>query len=354
MTTHCQVLNPSPVRSEVAVIVPCHNVEQYLGRALDSVLVQTYRNFHIYAVDDGSTDGTAAVLKDYAQRCSAVRQNHAGPAAARNRAIRMSDSPFVAFLDADDEWLPAKLERQIALLKQDSSLGLVCSLCVVKEPNREKYPAFAAGTISDSGKLFQYLVRDCFAFTPTVVVRRRCLEEVGLFNESLAVSEDFNLWLRIAARWNIALLPEVLVTTHKRPGSLSVRIPAEQRLRNGVAALQHVWSTCADLSSAERDALRNTLAERIYCHGSCLLSAGDRQRGRQQLLAALKLQPAHWRALARVGLSFLPTVVSTSLVGLKRILAGLRRGAAPQFAPKDGSQFDVSAQSKQTADAQNV
>ncbi len=321
----------SPTRREVAVIVPCYNVEGYLQRALDSAYAQTYDDFHLYAVDDSSTDGTIRVLESNALRCSFVSHPHAGPAAARNRAIAMSNSPFVAFLDADDEWLPLKLQRQMALLKQDSTLGLACSNCAVGEAGGEKGAAFTTEDRPISGRLFQDLVRRCFVFTPTVVVRRQCLEELGLFNESLSVCEDFNLWLRIAARWRIAFSPEVLAITHKRPGSLSASISPEKRLETGVAALENVQSSCSGLSPSETRALREALAERNYFLGSFLLSQGDKWPSRRSLAAALKLQPTHWRALAKLGLSFLPTGSSKSVVEVNRKL--VRRFRSSDAAP---------------------
>jgi len=296
------------MRREVSVIVPCYNVEPYLKRALDSVFAQTYSDFRVCAVDDGSTDGTLQVLETYADRGCFLSQPHAGPAAARNRAIQMSDSPFVAFLDADDEWLPAKLERQISLLKQDPTLGLVCSLCAIHETGSDRSFIFTTGDVPGPGRLFEQSVRDGFVRTPTVVVRRRCLEEVGLFNESLAVSEDRNLWLRIAARWRIAFLPEVLAVVHKRPGSLSTSVSVEERLRNGATALEHVRSSCPELSALEARALRIALAERFYAYGSFLLSSDAKQASRSKLASALKLHPMHWRAFAKLALSFLPTL----------------------------------------------
>jgi hypothetical protein len=148
-------------------------------------------------------------------------------------------------------------------------------------------------------------------------VRRQCLEEVGLFNESLAVSEDFNLWLRVAARWEIAIVPQVLAIVHKRLGSLSVTISSEQRLRSGVASLQHVTTTCPGLSSAEQRALRLALAERMYFYGSYLLSSGAKEASRENLASVLKLQPTHWRAFAKLALSFVPCGVPATLAAQK-------------------------------------
>jgi glycosyltransferase involved in cell wall biosynthesis len=311
------VRDASHARREVAVVLPCYNVEACLPRALDSVFAQTYTDFHTYAVDDSSLDGTMRVLDTYADRCSFVSQPHAGPGAARNRAIQMSDSPFIAFLDADDEWLPHKLERQIAQLKADPELGLVCSLCALYESGKQSGSTLSVPRMPSSGRLFRYLARNCFVFTPTVVVRRRCLEDAGLFNESLQVSEDFNLWLRIAARWKIALLPEILAINHRRSGSLSAAISSSERLRNGVAALEDVQSCCPDLTTAETRALRAALAERLYCYGSHLLSTGAMGASREKLASVLKLQTLHWRAFAKVLLTLLPAHASEFLGGFR-------------------------------------
>jgi glycosyltransferase involved in cell wall biosynthesis len=307
----------SPTQREIDVIVPCYNVEHYVRRALDSVLAQTHQDFWIYAVNDGCTDSTMQVLETYAPRCVSISQAHAGPAAARNRAIRDSASPFIAFIDADDEWLPEKLERQISLLRRNNSLGMVCSHCLISESGNEENRHILPNNSPRTGRLFQHLVRNCFVFTPTVIVRRQCLEEIGLFNEALPVSEDFNLWLRIAARWEIAIVPEVLAIVKKRSGSLSAATSAQERLRSGVAALEHVRSSCSRLSPVEQHALRLALAERIYFYGSYLLSTGANTDSRKHLASALELQCTHWRAFAKLALSFLPGEIYGSLARLK-------------------------------------
>ena len=311
------MLPTSPAQTEVDVIVPCYNVEHRVRRALDSVLCQTHQDFSIYAVDDGCTDNTVQVLKTYAPRCILISQAHAGPGAARNRAIRESVSPFVAFIDADDEWLPDKLERQLALLRQNESLGMVCSNCLISEAGSKENRHIVVDNVPHNGRLFKHLVRNCFVFTPSVVVRRRCLQEIGLFHEELPVSEDFNLWLRIAARWDIATVPEVCAIVNKRSGSLSLTISSEERLRSGVAALEHVRSSCSTLSPVEQQALRLALAERIYFYGSYLLSAGEKGASRKHLASVLELQSTHWRAFAKLALSYLPGEIYGSLVRFK-------------------------------------
>ena len=312
--------NLSPIQTAVDVIIPCYNVESYLRRALESVFAQTYTNFHIYAVDDGSTDNTLNILQQNAHRCSYLSQPHGGAAGARNCGIRMSNSPLIAFLDADDEWLAQKLERQVEFMTRNPDFGLVCSLCEMRPRQQDAGTVFSLPSRALSGKLFGELVRNCFVFTPAVLVRRQCLEEVGLFDESLMVCEDFHLWLRIAARWKIAILPEVLAVTHARPGSLSATISPEQRLRTGVATLEDVRARCKDLPAGDARALRRALAQRHYFYGSFLLSSGAKRRARQSLLKALKLQPSHVRAFAKIVLSVFPARAIRSALALTKML----------------------------------
>jgi len=310
------VAGSAQIRHEVAVILPCYNAEGTVQRALDSVFRQTFRDFHIYAVDDGSTDQTLRILQANAQRCSSISQPHAGPAAARNRALRISKSRFIAFLDADDEWLPAKLERQIELLNKQPDIGLACSHYFLNESPNETPRLFPMQRPS-AGQLFDSLARNCFISTPTVVIRRNCLDEVGLFRESLPVSEDFNLWLRIAARWRVSWLQEPLAIVHKHPLSLSGTVPDGERLRTGIVALQDVKASCGELSPSELNSLHLALAERFYFYGSFLLKTGEAHDSRSALSSALRFQPSHWRAMAKFALSYLPARLSRPLMSLK-------------------------------------
>ena len=248
---------------------------------MDSVLAQTHQDYRIFVVDDGSTDDTEQVLRNYAGHIVAVRQEHAGQGSARNRGIRLSRSSYVAFLDADDEWLP-----------RDSSIGLVYSDCSTSGTGPFAGSHFARVGTPNGGRVFEQLLDACSVFTPTVVVRRECLEEVGLFNESLPVGEDFNLWLRIAARWAVAVVPEVLAVRHYRPGGLSLTTGPDTALRSSVAAFEHVLqSTAAHLLPEQRKALLRAIAQRHYDYGTYLLIHGERARSRDQMFRAFRDGP---------------------------------------------------------------
>jgi glycosyltransferase involved in cell wall biosynthesis len=305
---------------EVAVIIPCYNAASCLARALDSALAQTLRDSRIFVIDDGSTDETDAVLRPYASRIVRASQPHAGQAAARNHGIRMSNSPYVAFLDADDEWLPEKLERQIEILRRDPQVGLIYSDCSTSGTGPDAGSHFARVGTPPGGRVFERFLDSCNVFTPTAVVRRQCLEDVGMFNESLPVCEDFNLWLRIAAKWKVAVVPEVLAVRHRRAGSLSLTTDPVVSFDSSIASFMHVMQASPNLYQSERHALRKAIANRHYHYGAHLLVEGDRAPARHHMLQAMRYGRFDWRVTAKFFLGFLPRRAFASLRKLRQAL----------------------------------
>jgi glycosyltransferase involved in cell wall biosynthesis len=299
--------------SKVAVVVPTYNCAQYLTRALASVAAQTYQDFQLFVIDDGSTDNTEEIVTRF--RCVFEKQQHAGQAAARNRGISISSSRYVAFLDADDAWLPQKLERQIELLERRPEVGLVCCDCANGGSEALAGSHIEARTVPQD-HVFEHLAQDCFIFTPTVVVRRECLEGFGSFNEALTVSEDFNLWLKIASRWKVGYIPERLAVRYVSPGSLSLTTRPEDACANSIAALEDVVRSCPQLNRQQQRAVDRELAIRYYDYGSFLLSAGRPRESRRNLLAAWRHRPRNWRAFAKYWGSFLPASLRNSFVTL--------------------------------------
>ncbi len=314
---------------EVAVVIPCYNAAAFLARAIDSVLAQTHPDYLVYAIDDGSTDETGAILRSYGSRVCSVSQPHAGQASARNRGIRLSNSPYVAFLDADDEWLCEKLERQVDLLRRNSQVGMVYSDCSTGGTGPFAGSHFARVGTPAGGRVFAQFLNNCHVFTPTVVVRRECLHEVGLFNESLPVCEDLNLWLRIAARWETAVIPEVLAIRHTQRGGLSETTSVDQAVSSGIASFEHVMRSCPYLTALECDLLRKTIANRYYDYGSYLLQTGNHASSRHQMFQSMRYGRIDWRVLAKTGLSFLPPSAYESLRKIQKIGGFGSRPPAP-------------------------
>ncbi|MBT4814580.1 MAG: glycosyltransferase family 2 protein [Lentisphaerae bacterium] len=206
----------------ISVVIPCYNYAHYLGAAIDSVLAQTWEKCDIIVVDDGSTDSTRDVVACYGERVHYVHQSNAGLPAARNTGIRRSTTPFVAFLDADDLWAPEHIARAVEAF---SSSPLTCGLVAAKgqEIDREEMPLLKVrrdqafhGVLTVRDIIF----RTCFS-PSSVVARRDVFDVCGLFDETLTSSEDRDMWIRIAARYSICLLPDASVKIRNHSESMS-------------------------------------------------------------------------------------------------------------------------------------
>lgn len=189
---------------KVSVIIPAYNSALYLGEAIDSVLNQTFQDFEIIIIDDGSTDGTKAVVEKYLNcpqpRVRYYYQENNGPGAARNLGIKVAEGRYLAFLDADDRYLPRFLEECVALL-QEQGFDVITPKCFAKRfmgrsedtPietfSREDFP-------EDALELFK-LLYEKHAGSQSMVARKECFDVVGLYDENCYV-EDWDIWIRFA------------------------------------------------------------------------------------------------------------------------------------------------------------
>ena len=188
----------SAERPLVSVVVPTYNRADLLRATIDSVLAQTWRPLELIVVDDGSTDGTPELLASYGDRLRAIRQANAGGTAARNAGTRAARGAFLTWLDHDDLMLPAKIERQMAVFGERPELGLVhCGYHRIDKDGR----LLDVVTGLPDGDVRARLVCGCFVWSGAPLVRRECLDQVGLFDETVW-SSDADMWLRIAlAGW---------------------------------------------------------------------------------------------------------------------------------------------------------
>lgn len=215
----------------VSVVIPAFNMAPYVGRALDSVLAQTYTPVEVIAVDDGSTDGTPAVLAAYRERIRVVAQENQGLSAARNRGILESRGEFVAFLDADDCWLPGKLAAQVALFAADPAIGFVSCNALLESDAGERAGAWRFELQAGESLLLQLFMRN--AVIPgsgsAVVVRRALFARAGLFDCALTSLEDIDLWMRLASVTRFACVSEPLAIILRRGGSMSTNYRSMMR-----------------------------------------------------------------------------------------------------------------------------
>jgi len=203
--------------NSVSVIVPVFNGEAFIRDALASVRNQTVAPLETIVVDDGSTDRTAELVQSM-PGVTLIRQRNAGPSAARNAALARASGEWIAFLDADDIWLPHKLQRQLALAAQRPELQIVMATHL---------PFLAKGTHLPNWLNPQWLKDGADTFAPSVVLARRTLfKSVGLFNESLRISEDFEWFARArVAGVEMGNVPEILVHKLIHQSNLSHEMP---------------------------------------------------------------------------------------------------------------------------------
>jgi glycosyltransferase involved in cell wall biosynthesis len=210
----------------VDVIIPAFNAASYLPAALESVGSQTFDDWQILLVDDGSTDNTAEVVAPFIHRFGPklryIKQENRGMSAARNAAIRASTSEFIALLDADDEWMPCRLSDSIEALAARPKAGISYGLITYMDSEGRPLKTFDGNVGHAEGRIAPYIyMREVELPCVTITIRRACVDEVGLFDETMRSTEDRDLWLRIALRYEVAFIPKVLAYYRTSPGSIS-------------------------------------------------------------------------------------------------------------------------------------
>lgn len=220
-------------RPLVSVVVTSYNYAAFLQPCVESVLGQTYRNLELLLVDDGSTDATDQVVQRWAAdpRFQYIKQQHAGQATARNAGVRRSRGAVLAFLDADDCWHPTKLEKQLERFA-NPQVGVVYSRARYIDAQGVEVDFRPSGDylLPRRGAVMQYLVFDNFVPFSSSLVRRHCFEQVGGFDESLAMADDWDLWLRLSVDNRFDYVDEPLFYYRMgHAGQLSRRLELRQQ-----------------------------------------------------------------------------------------------------------------------------
>ncbi|MFQ5801288.1 MAG: glycosyltransferase family 2 protein [Candidatus Methylomirabilales bacterium] len=204
--------------ARVSVVIPTYNRGDTLPETLQSVFAQTYRDYEVIVVDDGSTDDTPAVMDPFRDRVHYIYQPNAGQARARNHGVRSARGEFIALLDSDDAWEPELLETEVGVLDRLPEVVLVSARSTTAGKASEEFPRTQDVFWGD---LFLKLFQGNFINTSAVVVRRTCLEAAGGFNERYRCYEDYDLWLRIARWYPVAYVSRSLVRCGRQGDNVS-------------------------------------------------------------------------------------------------------------------------------------
>lgn len=277
----------------VSVVISNYNYGRYLRQAIDSVLTQSRPPLEVLVVDDGSTDGSEAVVRRYGDRVRWVQQHCRGVSAARNLGVQESRGGLITFLDADDYWMPEKLERQVARWRQDPEAGLVhCGAQLVDERGHliEVRCDGQEGWLTEEMLLFK---RSAVPMAgSSALVPRATFETVGGFDARLSTSADWDFCYRLARRQRIGFVPEALIAVRQHRTNMHANIRLMEH--DMLLAYAKAFSDLTDRGGFRRQAYGNlhTVLAR------CFFQAGEPLKAIEHSLRSLWLSPANLPRLA--------------------------------------------------------
>lgn len=253
----------------VSVIIPTYNRGWIVKEAVDSVLSQSFVDFELIVVDDGSTDNTQDILNKYKNNIKALKNNNQGVSAARNKGIALASGRFIAFLDSDDLWLPDKLSMQVnffntnkkALICQTEEIWIRNNVRVNPKKRHKKL----------SGMIFEPSLCLCMVSPSAVMIKRELFEAVGLFDESLPACEDYDLWLRISSRYPVYLIDTPLIIKRGGHDDQLSQAPGLDKYR--IQAIKKIIESSM-LSTIQYMAAVKTLKEKCYIYANGCLKRG--------------------------------------------------------------------------------
>lgn len=290
---------------KVSVVLPVYNGERYLREALDSVFTQTFRDFEVICVDNGSTDGTPAILQEFGGKVRVIRQSRVGPCGARNIGVKESMAPYVAFLDHDDRWYPHKLEQQVAVLDREPDVVLV--LCNSDRMDADGRLLQVGATLAERATMhlspLGRLMEEDQLLSSAIMVRREAFERAGMYDPELRGFEDFDLCARLRRLGRFKFLEESGMCYRVHAASLS-HAAGDAVVRSRERFLLKM----RELHSGNRQKqrlIRTMLAECYSDWGLREVKNGRRGEGRRLLLRALGQSPFKFRTYSRLLRSFL-------------------------------------------------
>ena len=300
----------------VSVIIPTYNRESFVVKAVNSVLAQTFKNYEIIVVDDGSTDSTRAALQPYASQIKYVYQNNAGVSAARNKGISLAIGDWVAFLDSDDEWTPHYLARQMQALNENRDLCMQIADCRYSDQTGEKPSYFEInGTAKHFNGRSYFRPKEPFVFMlrhmswqlGSTIIRREAVVKAGLFDENMRIAEDNDLVARVALQGPVGLLKEKLIMAYRRAEDVNnlsrIKKTDPVGTRRLVDAIYHKLESLNGLTWNERRTAKGLRSANFRAIGNLLLSEGKMGEARKAYWTAVKIQPSA-RSIGKYLLSF--------------------------------------------------
>lgn len=304
--------------AKVSVIIPTYNCAQYVIEAIESVLNQTYQNYEIIVFDDGSTDDTKSVIQPYIEsgKIKYIYQENMGPGAARNRGIEIAEGDYVAFLDADDVWLPNFLEQSVNTLSQNIHAGFVYSGNYFVDENRKEIPNYIRKNVFKRGNVCLDLFCNHFIMTPSVLIKKECFKKTGSFDENLMVGEDYDFFLRLTYLYDAEFIANKVWERRVLKGSLS-RKDFVQDFLNDIKTLKNFVLKHPEFYANNKKKIHSRLSSYHLTFGYNCLEKKKNWMAFKQLLQSLKYRPSK-RAIKNLILCLTPHDFRRFLMNWKR------------------------------------
>jgi glycosyltransferase involved in cell wall biosynthesis len=278
------------MKPRVSVVIACYNTAELVTETLDSVLAQTYRDFEVILVNDGSADTIELerVLQPYLDKITYIKKENGGVSSARNRGIRAARGELIATIDSDDLWVPEYLAFQVAQLDADPSADIVYPNAVFFGGGESGRRLAMEATRPRPEVTFTTLVTEECSVVTSVLARKDALERAGLYDETLSRSEDFDLWLRcVKTGSRIIYHDKVLLRSRRRPGSLS---SDAARMAEHAAKVLRKMQASVSLTDGERAAIERKLSQfdgdHLFYEGKQAFFAGEYSTAIGKLQAA--------------------------------------------------------------------
>ena len=290
----------------ISIIIPAYNCAVFLPETLESVFAQTCRDYEIILIDDGSTDDTRNVIAPYLDRITYIRQENKGLPAARNTGIRAAKGEFIALLDADDSWAAEKLEKQLPLFS-DPEVGIVYSDFSVRYADGRFQVSYLVNRpLASEGHVLENYIQSRFLFPSTMIIRRSCFDEFGVFDEEMFACEDIELFARICSRWKVARVNMPLVIRYE--GTHNLTSNSGKINRYTILALQKILVKAPGLPLSTQKMIYKELGQQHWWRGYAAFNEGDMVQARQSLMASVRCDARKLRPAAFViAASFLPS-----------------------------------------------
>jgi glycosyltransferase involved in cell wall biosynthesis len=306
----------------VSVVLTCYNGARWISGAIESVLAQTYGDFELVIIDDGSADDSKEIIAPYLcdERVRYIYQNNRGFSSAINRGIKESSGCLIGFIGQDDLWMPNKLELQVKYFSKRRDIDLVHSNYYFVD-SEERIIRVVKATVPDSSSK-QEVVKRLFLNNllgfETVLVKRKCFDEVGFFDERMVGFSDHDMWLRVAGSFNIGYLSLSLVKKRQHELQLS-KVRIESVLKDEFLLVKKAIDRYPFLKKAER----KKLASLYYAWGIALLKKESIKEAEQKLLKAIRCQPWKLKATAAYIAPTLYTFILNHYQGFAQVHRGL-------------------------------